>query len=342
MWQIIGQPRAVSLLQHGLQAGRLSHAYLIVGPPHVGKMTLALNMAQSVNCEQEFAPCIECNSCIRISANIHPDVEIIGLASEGKAEIGIGQIRDLQANAHLPPFEGKCKVFIVDGAERLSSEAANCLLKTLEEPLPRTLFVLLTARENQLLPTVVSRCQRIELRPIPHDLIREILTTSYQVPDEKAETLACLAKGCLGWAVSSAQDETTLQVRSTRIDTLIDISQANLERRLSYAAELAAEYSKSHLQVEETLTLWLGWWRDLLLVKGGSPESIVNIDYQTTLVRDSNNYELEQIAGFIHHIQDTSNKLSQNVNPRLALEVLMLSMPSMLDTLSTKDIHYTN
>ena len=101
MWQIIGQPKAVALLQRSLERGNLSHAYLLVGPPHVGKMTLALNMAQALNCEAEERPCTECVSCRRIAASIHPDVQVIGLGSAAKAEIGIDQIRELQHAA--PP-----------------------------------------------------------------------------------------------------------------------------------------------------------------------------------------------------------------------------------------------
>lgn len=151
MWKVVGQTRAVSLLQHSLERGLLAHAYLFVGPPHVGKMTLALNLAQALNCEAAAPPCGECAACQKIALVKHADVQVIGLVdgsnsveARSRAEIGIDQIREIQHSSSLPPFEGRYKVFIIDGAELLSTEAANCLLKTLEEPVDRVMFILLS------------------------------------------------------------------------------------------------------------------------------------------------------------------------------------------------------
>ncbi|MFC1908234.1 ATP-binding protein, partial [Chloroflexota bacterium] len=138
MWQVVGQTKVVSLLKRSLEREIVAHAYLFVGPPHVGKMTLALDLAQAVNCEAVESPCGECLSCQKIALANHADVRIIGLTTDRdlvedkpRVEISIDQIRQMQHSASLPPFEGKYKVFIIDGAEHLSSEAANCLLKTL-------------------------------------------------------------------------------------------------------------------------------------------------------------------------------------------------------------------
>ena len=149
MWSVIGQTRAVSLLQRSLERGSLAHAYLFVGPAHVGKMTLALNLAQALNCAAAEPPCGQCLSCQKIASAKHADVQIVGLNRDGdsdeprpRAEISIDQIRQVQHSASLPPFEGRHKVFIIDGAELLSTEAANCLLKTLEEPVGKVIFLL--------------------------------------------------------------------------------------------------------------------------------------------------------------------------------------------------------
>jgi DNA polymerase-3 subunit delta' len=167
MWQIIGQDRILSSLRRGLEGGTLAHAYLLVGPPHVGKMTLARDLARAVNCGEAGPPCGECAACQKISVGKHADVQMIGLyggaEARSRTEIGIDQIREVQHAASLPPFEGKCRVFIIDGAEYLSTEAANSLLKTLEEPAASVVFVLLTTSDRRLPATVVSRCQRLEL-----------------------------------------------------------------------------------------------------------------------------------------------------------------------------------
>ena len=182
MWQVVGQSRAVSLLQRSLENDSLAHAYLLVGPTHVGKMALALNLAQAVNCLAADPPCGLCDACQKITSGKHADVQIIGLNSAGptedkpRAEIGINQIREMQHSSSLPPFEGRYRVFIIDGAEFLSNEAANCLLKTLEEPVGgEVIFILLAANGAMLPATVVSRCQQLELHPLPTSQVEAVL-----------------------------------------------------------------------------------------------------------------------------------------------------------------------
>src|SRR4030042_2469284 len=204
MWRVIGHPRAVELLDNSLKRERLSHAYLFVGPAHVGKMTLAVSLAQALNCEAEDPPCGECQACRRIEAGKHADVQVIGLTYDRNAagrlrtEISIDQIRELQHTASLPPYEGRKKVFIIDGAECLNMEAANCLLKTLEEPPSYVLLILLAVNDRVLLPTIVSRCQRIELGPLSCDLVERTLIEREGIAPEKARVLARLCGGGIG------------------------------------------------------------------------------------------------------------------------------------------------
>jgi len=290
-------------------------------------MTLALNLAQAVNCDAEKVPCGECGPCRRIASGKHTDVQIIGLVSAEKREIGIDQIREMQTSASLPPYEGKQKVFIIDKAELLSNEAGNCLLKTLEEPLPKVLILLLSAREKLLLPTIISRCQRVELHPLPFALVEEELCQHHGISEQKADLLARLSEGCLGWALQTMQDESLLEERTQRLDTLINLTHATRKQRLTYAAELASQFGKAREEVEKVLTLWINWWRDLLLLKGEISKSITNVDQKSALLDQAKGYSMKQIKDFIRHIQTTSEQLEQNANPRLALEVLMLDMP---------------
>jgi DNA polymerase-3 subunit delta' len=333
VWQIVGQSRAVSLLQRSLEQGAVSHAYLLVGPPHVGKMTLALDLARLVNCQGDEPPCGSCDACRKISSGNHADVQVIGLDSIGSSndkpriEIGIDQVREIQHSSNLPPFEGRHKVFIIDGAELMSTEAANCLLKTLEEPSAGVLFILLAANESVLPDTVVSRCQRLELRPLAISQVGVALGERWNVEPQKAELLARLSHGCLGWAISAAGDDSLLEQRRQRLDRLLDITSADYEERFDYASQLVALFSQGRSLVQEILDLWLDWWRDLLLVKLGCGDAITNVDRKDALVELAQGYSLAEIRAFISSIQAAAEQLRQNANPRLVLEVLMLSIP---------------
>ncbi len=331
---MIGQSKTIELLRRSLDSERLSHAYLLVGQPHVGKMTLAINLAQVLNCEKEERPCGQCKSCLRIASGNHPDVQVIRRlppthpGEVPKKEIIIDQIRDMAITAALQPYEGGHRVFIIDGAEYLNEEASNCLLKTLEEPPPRVLFVLLTVNDNSLLPTIVSRCQRIELHPLPALVIEQALVERWQVESDKAKMLSRLCRGGIGWAISAAQDEKLVEERSQRLAELIVLADESLERRFSFAAGLAARFSKSRDAVGETLQLWLEWWRDVLLVREGCSQLIANVDQEETLRQHAGRYSLADIRGFIEAIRAASEQLEQNANPRLVLEVLMLNIPN--------------
>ena len=272
-------------------------------------------------------------TCQKIALARHADVQIIGLAYDGnsaeaklRAEIGIDQIRDMQHSANLPPFEGRYKVFIIDGAELMSTEAANSLLKTLEEPQGKIIFILLATSEQLLPATVVSRCQRVELLPLA---ATEVETALIQrgIESQKAGLVARFSHGCLGWALSAAGDDGLLHQRAERTDRLLDIINADYEERFAYAGQLAVQFSQNRGLVQEILNLWRDWWHDLLLVKIGREDMITNVDRLARLVDLAGDYSLAQIRVFISSIQAAGEQLRQNANPQLVLEVLMLGIP---------------
>jgi DNA polymerase-3 subunit delta' len=329
LWQLVGQSRVVSLLQRSLERGSIAHAYLVTGPPHVGKMTLALELAQALNCQGQgdAPPCGVCDSCQKIASGKHADVQVIGLNANGATEIGIDQIREMQHSSSLPPFEGRHKVFIIDRAELMSTEAANCLLKTLEEPAAGVVFILLTTSGGVLPATVVSRCQTLELPPLPASEVENVLSQRWGVEQQRAGLLARLSHGRLGWAISAASDDSLLQQRAERLEGLLDIIGGDYESRFAYVNQLVAWFGQSRGLVREILDLWLDWWRDLLLVKLGSGDAITNIDHEAALAEIARGYRLGQIRAVISGVQATGEQLRQNANPRLAFEVLMLTIP---------------
>jgi DNA polymerase-3 subunit delta' len=318
MWQVVGHEWAVDLLKRALASERVAHAYLLTGPPQIGKRSLALNFAQALNCLDEEKPCGQCLACSKIAHGSHPDVQTI----EGeKGTLKIDQMRTLRHEAALSPLEGRWKVYIIRQMEQATVEAANCLLKTLEEP-PSSVILMLTASEAEaLLPTIVSRCQVLNLRPLATDTVQRALQERWEVDAERAQLLARLSGGRLGWAVAASQNDAILPQRERHLDEMME--QGRVER-LEYAQQL----SRNPEAVPELLHLWLSWWRDLLLAASGSSVGMINMDREDTLTSQAQRYSLSQVQNFIEALRAAVWQLEHNANTRLTLEVLMLSLPN--------------
>jgi DNA polymerase-3 subunit delta' len=243
--------------------------------------------------------------------------------SKTRAEISIDDIRELQRSAGLPPYEGEYKIFIIDGAEYLSNEAANCLLKTLDEPPPRVLILLLAADESQLLPTVVSRCQRIGLTPVPFADIEDMLSNSAEIEKEKAKLLSRLSRGCPGWAIDTIADADYLSERAEKLTQTSSLLSEGWGQRLLYISQLRPDRKSA----EELIRFWLDWWHDLMLTKCRCQHAVTNIDQIPTLERWSLALSLFEIKDFMRSLERSLVQIAANANPRLILECLMLDMP---------------
>ena len=320
MWQVVGHKWAVDLLKRALASERVAHAYLLTGPPQIGKRSLALNFAQALNCLDQEKPCGQCLTCSKIAHGSHPDVQVI--QGEGRT-IKIDQMRTLRHEAALFPLEGRWKVYIIRQMEQATAEAANCLLKTLEEP-PSHVILMLTASEAEaLLPTIVSRCQVLNLRPLATETVQRSLQERWGVDAKRAQLLARLSGGRLGWAVAASQDDAILDEREKHLDEMMELMGQGRVERMGYARQL----SHNPEAVRELLHLWLSWWRDLLLTASGSSAGIVNIDRGGTLRVQAQRYSLAQVRDFVKALRAAAWRLEHNANTRLTLEVLMLGLP---------------
>lgn len=331
MWQTAGQDRIISFLSDSMQHGNTAHAFLFAGPPHVGKMTLALDLASALNCTGEQPPCANCHTCKRIAQGKHPDVIMLDKNAgrdpkdrKKASEISIDTIREhLQRSSNLPPYEGKYKVYIIEDADLMSVEAANCLLKTLEEPPQHVVIILLTADENKLLPTVVSRCQRFELKPVALSEIESRLANKAGIQPDRIKLLARLSNGCLGWALSGTDDDSFLKGRSTRLSEFITLINMGWDERLNYIQKLPSDRKA----INEILDLWISWCRDVMLIKYNCEHAIINLDYVNDLKSWANMMTVPEIKEFIDCLNQAVINLSYNANLHLLLEVIMLDMP---------------
>jgi len=323
-WGVVGHEWAVALLRSSLSAGRVAHAYLLSGPPQIGKRTLALALAQALNCAEPDAPCGRCSSCQKIARGIHPDVRLIAAEGAG-GNIKIEQVRALQHEAVLAPYEGRYRVFIVRQMEQATLEAANSLLKTLEEPSAQVILILTAVHSESLPRTIVSRCQHLGLRPVAAAVIEEMLRDKGIAPAQ-AQLLARLSGGRLGWALQAAEDEQLLRRRQQDLDRLSRLLRAGRVERLASAHEVSGDPAGARQLVE----LWTCWWRDVVLFGQGA-EGLVNSDQNEQHSAVSRQIAPAQALAIVRALQATAAQLEANVNTRLALEGLFLQLPRLAD-----------
>jgi len=299
----------------------MRHAYLFAGPGQIGKTTLARVFAMALNCPHDPAPCGQCRACSLIAKDAHPDVTIV--EAEGTT-LKIDQVRALQQALALRPYEARYRVAILRRFHDANPNAQDALLKTLEEPTSNTVLILTANSADDLLPTIVSRCQPLHLRPLPIETVREALEWRWNAPQDIAKTLARISGGRIGWAIRALQDPSELDRRSEALDTLAAALRGNRRERFALADGLAQGQKNDTLAV---LDVWQGYWRDALLIASGSHAPITAYDRADELARLAQRVGREAARRALDATRQTMDHLGKNANARLALEVLMLDYP---------------
>lgn len=346
MSKVIGHEVAIGLLDRAVAAGRVHHAYLLTGPARVGKSTVARWLASRLNCRSALAPCGSCRDCQLIRAGAHPDVRALQSAADRDPPLGlaldppprssraaervisIDQIRALQHDAALAPHQGGWKVYLIVGAENLSLDGANCLLKTLEEP-PVQVVLVLTAIDPLDLPaTVVSRCQTIRLGTVPLATLTSGLVTEAGADPDQAELLARLSGGRPGWAIEALANPALLAERNDALEALRQALGRSFRERLTLAERLANDFTKDPARVLRVLSLWQLYWWDIHLAQQGCPDLLTNVDRREAIEALARGLDPAAVSAAVQRIGLAAQRLAQNVNPRLALEALLVRSPS--------------
>ncbi|MFP3897188.1 MAG: DNA polymerase III subunit delta' [Anaerolineales bacterium] len=316
MWTTIGHEWAVEYLRGAIQTEHISHAYLFTGPANIGKTHLAKEMAAALNCLGDDPPCGTCSACIRTQAQTHPDVTLV---KPENRRLRIDQVRELQHALSLSPVEGRWRVCIITDFQQATRQAANALLKTLEEP-PSNVVLLLTATDaDLLLPTIVSRCQVLALCAVPVARLEEALCERLDGQEERARLIARLSGGKVGWALSAIEEGDMLEARREHIETLLNLLGQGRAARIQ-----AAERLSKAKDLPEIIKLWQGWWRDVLLVSSDCQDLVVNVDFFESLRQTAEQYAFREAEEAVRDLETTLEQLDRNVNARLALEVLLL------------------
>lgn len=328
-WEYTGNEWAVQMLQKHIASHQVRHAYLFTGPTGTGRGTLAMCFAQAVLCPQPAAPgipCGTCRTCLKIRQEQYPDLSVIRRSDES-TQIKIDQIRELEHTLSLAPYQSKYRVALLLKLHEASVESQNALLKTLEEA-PQKVILLVTADSPEsLLPTIVSRCEVLRLRPMAVNDLERILNDRYQIPDERARLFAHLSGGRTGTALAYVRQPELLDQRATALGWVEEIFTANRRRRFSIAEEITSKKAKD--LTRQVLSTWLSVWRDILLASAGVEDGWVNVDLREKETRWSGKLGLSTSREMVSRLEEAVGNLDTNVNPRLLLENLLLDWPAI-------------
>lgn len=347
-WPVWGHDAPVETLRSAVAGERVRHAYLCSGPDGVGKTALALAFARALCCLEPPEPglaCGRCRACGKISRGVHPDVQTWDLARQAataekagskNTSLTIETVRDLCGMAALRPMEGRWRVVLVDDAETLQGVAQEALLKTLEEPPAFMVLILLADDLELLLPTIRSRCQTVELRPVPRATVAASLVASGVKPPKAAE-IAALAAGRPGWARRAADDPRLLKRRRETVDRALAWVAGSGYDRLVTAVRLGDNFAKKRGEVFADLETLLGVWRDALLLHAAQPTYLTYRGDAERLQELARGWGLEDLHRAVCAVQACIGDLEANVRPRLAMESMVSQWPTT--TTSASPLH---
>lgn len=307
---IKGQDKSIQILRQYLKHNCLKGSFLFIGPEGIGKKLVARTLAKALNClGNNPDSCDECASCLKIEKNLHPDVHLVD--SENADAIKIEQIRQLQKDISLRPYEGKIKVFIIDNAHNLTAEAENASLKIIEEPLKDSLIILISSKPQLLFKTIISRCKLVKFYPLKRTELEGLLKIDYHLDSDQAHFLAYFSEGRIGEALK-LKDNDFLKEKNRVIDEFI-LKNSHLDNLLVQSKE----------NIRQNLNILAGWFRDIYLIKTGLPHhELINLDRKAQILRLMGHYALFDLDEILNSISSTFLYLEQNVNMRLLVSNL--------------------
>lgn len=331
---IIGHEKIISRLKKALEKNELASAYLFFGDEAIGKRLTAINFAKAMNCLTHTTDaCGACISCQKIEKGIHPDVRIIApeaemadkeTNAEGKEKksriIKIEQIKAIQGEMAYPPFEGKKRAFIIDNADKMNTEAANSLLKTLEEPARNSVIILVSSKPNYLLPTILSRCQQIRFTTAPIETVKRLLIEQ-GVNSSDADMIASAAHGRIGSALNTDAD--AIKEKRDEYLNLLSAAASGNAGNIFLSVEKYAKDSNAAMEIFEWFYVWL---RDVIIFKEtGEIRYLTNSDRLGEIKKwaeiDTNKY-----LDILKSITDIQKAFSRNINKQLAMEKVMMEI----------------
>jgi DNA polymerase III subunit delta' len=319
---IYGHQKQIGMLQKAMAQQRIGHAYVFSGLAAIGKKTLALEFAQALNCEnitQSNDSCGECSSCRKMLHHNHPDVHLVATDAQF---LRIEAIRNIQDQMTFKPMEGRRRIFIIDDADKMNEQAANALLKTLEEPSADNFLILITDRPYWLPQTILSRCRHLRFNPLPAETVAQYFTDCRQIEQSKARLLAGLSGGSIGQALELDSEE-MIAFRAELSRLLAAASQKDPMSLLTLSSFLGQDKK----EIKQGLNILNSFFRDALVYKEAAETSmIINADYLPVITTLAGHLTGEQILQNIARVEKSNETIEMNVNKSLTLEAMAFKL----------------
>lgn len=320
---IVGQEQMISHMKNSILQDKVAHAYILAGEHGSGKKLLADAYAMALQCEQGGGdPCKVCESCKKADKKVHPD--IIYVQREKRNSIGVEEIRaQVVEDAAIRPYRGRYKIYIIADADKMTPQAQNAMLKTIEDPPEYAVFLLLTANVDALLPTICSRCVRLDVRPVSDALVKRYLVEQMHVPEQEAAVQAAFAQGNIGKARQSADSDGFGDTMRKALYLLKQASKMEVHEWI----EILGKMSQEQGNIYDYLDIFQVWFRDVLMFKATREvDHLVFKKEINTIKQQASEHSYEGIDNIIHATDKAKVRLRANVNFELAMELLFCAI----------------
>ncbi len=319
---IIGHEQVIHHMQNAIRQKKFSHAYLLCGEAGSGKRLVAEAFAKAVLCEEGgIEACGKCKSCKQIESGNHPDFRTV---VREKATLGVKEIREqVTADVQIKPYSSEYKLYFIDEAEKMTEEAQNALLKTIEEPPEYAVFLLSVTRQELLLQTVLSRCVLLTFHSVATEKVKQFLMEKKGVPDYLAESAAAFSGGVPGRAVRFAESEAFTEQR----DEVLHLVKRVDEMTMAEIMESVKLFAAKKDTADEYLEMILLWYRDVLLYKATKNLNMLLFrDQPEAIASQAGKRSFENLQGIVEALEQVKQRMKSNVNFENALELLLLYM----------------
>ncbi|NLP46342.1 MAG: DNA polymerase III subunit delta' [Epulopiscium sp.] len=321
--ELIGHQEVIHHIQNSISHKKVSHAYIVDGEEGIGKKTLVLTIAKTLQCMKKGTePCNHCISCQTFDSGNHPDV--IMVQPTKRKSIGVDDIREqIRDDIEIKPYQYPYKIYIIEDGDTMTVAAQNALLKTLEEPPAYGIIFLLSSNYQRFLPTIVSRCVLLQLKPLSQVQVENYMIHRLQIPDYQAKLYAHFAQGNIGKAKKIVKDPIFIEMRNQVIEWVDQIHKVDLVSLF----QMQKEFEKYKDQIQEVLDLFYTWYRDILLIKQlGENPYIIHQDQQKYLLKQAQGLSYNRIGQCLDNIRIAKDQLLKNANFQLTIEMLLLKL----------------